>query len=153
MKFRLTIDDRSVEVEVGDLHARPIVATVDGERFEVWPEAEKVTAPTTPPVTGPEAVPPAPAPRRSRRAAGDAGAPAAQVGQAVYAPLPGVVESVAVQPGDAVTVGQALCVLEAMKMKNVIRATRPGEIARVCVSPGQHVRHHDALIEYADGET
>jgi biotin carboxyl carrier protein len=152
MKFRLTVEGRSVEVEVGDLHTRPIVATVDGERFEVWPEAEQVTAPTAPPVARPEAAPPTSGPRRSRRTPGEAGAPAARAGQAVYAPLPGVVESVAVQPGDAVTVGQALCVLEAMKMKNVIRAARPGQIARVCVSPGQHVRHHDVLVEYADGD-
>jgi biotin carboxyl carrier protein len=35
-----------------------------------------------------------------------------------------------------------------MKMKNVIRASRAGEIGRVHVTLGQHVKHNDAMIEY-----
>jgi propionyl-CoA carboxylase alpha chain len=66
----------------------------------------------------------------------------------VYAPLPGVIDSIAVQPGDQVEAGQELCVLEAMKMKNVIRSARSGEVARLHVSVGQHVKHNDALIEF-----
>ena len=38
MKVTVKINDRSFEVEITDLYARPIVATVEGERFEVWPE-------------------------------------------------------------------------------------------------------------------
>jgi biotin carboxyl carrier protein len=95
---------------------------------------------------------PAPEPRRSRRTSGEAAAPGAQAGKAVYAPIPGVIESVAVQPGEAVHVGQALCILEAMKMKNVIRASREGTIARIDVVPGQHVKHNDVLMEYGDSQ-
>ncbi len=68
----------------------------------------------------------------------------------VRAPIPGVIVSVAVQPGATVSVGQELCMLEAMKMKNIIRATRSGQIAAVHVSVGQAVKHHDVLMEYAD---
>jgi len=35
-------------------------------------------------------------------------------------------------------------------MKNIIRASRAGEISRVHVTAGQHVQHHDLLVEYAD---
>ncbi|RPI93701.1 MAG: acetyl-CoA carboxylase biotin carboxyl carrier protein subunit, partial [Chloroflexi bacterium] len=38
MKLTVKIQDRSFEVEIEDLSARPIVATVEGERFEIWPE-------------------------------------------------------------------------------------------------------------------
>ncbi len=73
---------------------------------------------------------------------------ARQAEGAVRAPIPGVIVSVAVQPGQAVTVGQELCVLEAMKMKNVIRAPRAGVIAAVRVAVGQTVKHKDVLVEY-----
>jgi biotin carboxyl carrier protein len=41
-------------------------------------------------------------------------------------------------------------VLEAMKMKNAIRAPRDGQIAVVRAALGQHVKHHEILMEYAD---
>lgn len=68
----------------------------------------------------------------------------------MYAPIPGVIDSIGVQPGDAVATGQGLVVLEAMKMKNVIRASRAGEVGKIHVTIGQHVRHNDALIEYVE---
>jgi glutaconyl-CoA/methylmalonyl-CoA decarboxylase subunit gamma len=55
-----------------------------------------------------------------------------------------------VSPGDEVEVGGELCILEAMKMKNAIRATRAGQIAAVHVSTGQHVKHNDPLVEYSN---
>ena len=58
--------------------------------------------------------------------------------------------SVAVAAGDQVEVGQELCVLEAMKMKNVIRAPRAGEIGKVLVTAGEHVQHHDVLMEFTE---
>ena len=67
---------------------------------------------------------------------------------AVTAPMPGVVLSVEVAPGAAVTRGQLLLVLEAMKMKNDIRAERDGVIVSVSVAPGDQVRHGDPLIAY-----
>ena len=66
------------------------------------------------------------------------------------APIPGVIVSIAVKPGDAVEVGQELCVLEAMKMKNAIRAPRAGTIGKILAAMGEHVQHHDLLIEYAE---
>ena len=38
MKYRLRLTTSTYEVEIDDLHSRPIVAVVDGEPFEVWPE-------------------------------------------------------------------------------------------------------------------
>jgi biotin carboxyl carrier protein len=71
-------------------------------------------------------------------------------GKAVLAPIPGVILSVAVCAGATVKVGQELCVLEAMKMKNAIRSTRAGVIANVYVSEGDHVKHGQVLVDFAD---
>ena len=149
MKYRVRVEDRTFEVEVGDIQARPIVATVEDQRFEVWPETATVAAA---PIRGAAATPagPAPEPRRTRRTSGEEAAPRASAGKVVYAPIPGVIESIAVRPGVEVEVGQALCVVEAMKMKNVIRAAQSATVAEVCVTPGQHVKHNDVLIRYAD---
>jgi biotin carboxyl carrier protein len=134
MKARVTVGERSFEVEVGDLRVRPVSVTVDGRTFEVWPED---TAPA--PVASSHPERPAPTSGGARTS-----------GKTVVAPLPGVVASIAVQPGTVTSVGQELCVLEAMKMKNAIRAARAGRIAAVHISVGQHVRHHDPLVDYAD---
>jgi biotin carboxyl carrier protein len=68
----------------------------------------------------------------------------------VRAPIPGVIVSIVVNVGEAVNVGQELCVLEAMKMKNSIRATRAGQIATIHVNIGQQVKHNEPLVEYVE---
>jgi glutaconyl-CoA/methylmalonyl-CoA decarboxylase subunit gamma len=68
----------------------------------------------------------------------------------VLAPIPGVIISIDVKPGDTVEHGTTLCVLEAMKMKNAIRATRAGKIGAVQINVGETVRHNQVLIEFAD---
>ena len=62
--------------------------------------------------------------------------------------MPGTILSVQVSAGDAVAVGQELCVLEAMKMKNSIKSPRDGVISSVGVHEGQNVAHGTLLIEF-----
>ena len=87
--------------------------------------------------------------RRLRLNQSGAAAPVT-TGKAVNAPLPGVIVAVSVKPGETVAHGQELCTIEAMKMKNVIRAGRAGTIAAVHVTLNQHVKHHDVLLEFTD---
>lgn len=88
----------------------------------------------------------------ARNRLGPAGRPQGSSGRAgrdaVTAPMPGVVLSVEVAPGAVVTRGQLLLVLEAMKMKNDIRAERDGVIASVSAAPGDQVKHGDPMIAY-----
>lgn len=63
-------------------------------------------------------------------------------------PMPGVLLSIDVAVGAVVTRGQTLMVLEAMKMKNEIKAQRDGTIAAIRVGVGDQVRHGDALLEF-----
>ena len=146
MKIKVKIDEQMFEVEINDLAARPIVALVDGQCFEVWPEDE--TAPAFAQTAPVERL--APAPRPIVQAA--SAAPAGNVDKAktVLAPIPGVILTVAVCAGATVKVGQELCVLEAMKMKNAIRSTRAGTIANIYISEGDHVKHGQVLVDFTD---
>lgn len=63
------------------------------------------------------------------------------------APMPGQVRSVNVSEGDAVTKGQTLLVLEAMKMEIRIQAPRDGVVKKLFVKQGQTVEREQILIE------
>lgn len=67
--------------------------------------------------------------------------------QAIRAPMPGLVLSVAVEPGQHVSEGTGLAVLEAMKMENELRAEHDGTVKAVHVSPGDAVGKNDLLLE------
>jgi biotin carboxyl carrier protein len=63
--------------------------------------------------------------------------------------MPGTILSVEVKEGQQVEVGQVLCVLEAMKMKNPLRATRAGTITEICIAAGMTVPYGEVLIRTA----
>ncbi len=63
------------------------------------------------------------------------------------APMPGKVIKVAVRPGDSVTKGQELLVVEAMKMENALRAPRDGLVKRVSAAVGDMVTPGVVLVE------
>lgn len=65
----------------------------------------------------------------------------------VAAPIPGLITSVAVTAGDAVSAGDQLLVLEAMKMENEIAAPLAGTVASVHVSPGDAVEKGTRLVD------
>ena len=46
MKVNLTIEGKQYQVTLKDLTTRPIIAEVDGQTYEVWPEEEQASIPT-----------------------------------------------------------------------------------------------------------
>jgi acetyl/propionyl-CoA carboxylase alpha subunit/acetyl-CoA carboxylase carboxyltransferase component len=68
-------------------------------------------------------------------------------GGVVRSPAPAVVVSVAVSPGDTVAVGDALVVLESMKMETAVKATFPGRVRSVLVAPNVQVDTADPLLQ------
>ena len=65
----------------------------------------------------------------------------------IGAPMPGVVASVAVQPGKAIQKGDLLMTIEAMKMETALNADRAGTVKAVHVSPGSQIDAKDLLVE------
>ena len=69
-------------------------------------------------------------------------------GGRLTAPMPGKVVSFAVQAGDKVSKGQALAVMEAMKMEHTITAPAAGTIKAFCYAAGEQVSDGAALVEF-----
>jgi len=63
-------------------------------------------------------------------------------------PMPGRVTSITVQVGDEVTAGQEVAVVEAMKMQNVLRASRDAKVKKVSVQANQDVQLDQVLVEF-----
>jgi pyruvate carboxylase len=64
----------------------------------------------------------------------------------IAAPMPGLLVALAVQPGDTVSAGQKLAVLEAMKMETVLCAPGDGRVAELLVNAGSQVEAGDLLV-------
>ncbi|MCH8546116.1 MAG: acetyl-CoA carboxylase biotin carboxyl carrier protein subunit [Cryomorphaceae bacterium] len=64
------------------------------------------------------------------------------------APMPGMVLKILVAPGDAVSKGTPLIVLEAMKMENNIKAESDGVVKAVNIKEGQSVEKNQVMIEF-----
>ena len=65
----------------------------------------------------------------------------------VRAVMPGIVRELVVAEGQAVEKGDALLILEAMKMENEIRADQPGTVRKLHVAPGATVEKGAKLVE------
>ena len=72
----------------------------------------------------------------------------ASAGDAVEAPMPGLVRSVMAAPGAAVAAGDRLVVIEAMKMEHGLRAPRDGVIEAVLVAEGDQVEAGAPLVRF-----
>lgn len=68
--------------------------------------------------------------------------------KSILSPMPGAVVSVSVAPGDRVVDGQELCIIEAMKMQNILKSEREGVIKSVNVKAGDSVAVDELLIEF-----
>ena len=127
MKYRLTLNERTYEVEV------EVCAPMALAEFTSF-------APV-------EAAPVAAAPVEAAPAAAAAPAPVLTgAGDVVPAPMPGTILKVAVEKGQAVKEGQLLVILEAMNMENEILSPKNGTITQVLVKQGVTVYTGDPLV-------
>ncbi|HEU0061962.1 MAG TPA: acetyl/propionyl/methylcrotonyl-CoA carboxylase subunit alpha [Hyphomicrobiaceae bacterium] len=63
-------------------------------------------------------------------------------------PMPGLVKAIHVAPGQEVKPGDALCIVEAMKMENVLRAEREGVVKSVHAKPGDSLAVDAVIMEF-----
>jgi len=152
--FRIRVSGKTYLVDVDDLSKSPIQVSVNGRPFNVEVEWQGAASEAT---VRPEVVPASPA-REAVTPAGQRPAqpPPPRISESerasaatVDAPMPGTIVEVRAKPGAAVSRGDELCTLEAMKMRNSIRSPRDGEIEAVLVAAGAKVAYGDALVRFA----
>jgi biotin carboxyl carrier protein len=141
--LRIKVGDHWYTVEVGDLSRSPVEVTVEGETFQV--EIESLEPPALRP------------PRRGRPQSPGNVTPPPQLAspssttppsdKILRSPMPGRVMSILVRPGDRVSAGDEVCVVEAMKMEQSIRSPRDGVVKAVHVQPLDSVNADDPLVE------
>ena len=127
-KYNITVNGTTYAVEVEELGGAPSAA----------PVAAAPAAPAAPAAAAPAA--PAAAPKAAPAPAGGAGA--------LTAPMPGTVLDIKVAEGAAVTAGQVVLILEAMKMENEITAPADGTVASIPVTKGASVNSGDTLMTF-----
>ena len=64
-------------------------------------------------------------------------------------PMPGLVVSIGVNEGDEVAAGDPLCVVEAMKMENVLKAERDAKVSKIVAKPGDSLNVDAVILEFA----
>ncbi len=97
--------------------------------------------------------PAAPVAAGAPAAAADSAAPAAPAGEEIAAPMVGTFYAASspeaapfVAVGDTISVGQTLCIIEAMKVMNEIKAETSGTISALVAQDGEPVQFGDALF-------
>ena len=130
------------EVEVPPVDGAPDLRQPPAAEFEVEVEGEvfHVRVAGTGLVVAPVAAAP------SSAAGSLAAQPVKPRGDAVTAPMQGLIVKIPVSVGDDVKLGDVVAVLEAMKMQNDIVATRPGKVVEVYVKEGEVVSPNQALV-------
>jgi len=73
---------------------------------------------------------------------------AADTSKLIQSPMPGLVVSIAVEPGQSVKTGETVAIIEAMKMQNIMKAERDGVVKSVGAKAGDPVAADDVLVEF-----
>ncbi|MCL2511479.1 MAG: acetyl-CoA carboxylase biotin carboxyl carrier protein subunit [Bacteroidales bacterium] len=136
-KYKFTINGTTYEVDINNTEGQKIELEVNGTPYTVMLDQE-VKQTKTPKLLRPQVAPSTDINKQEAKTA--------KRGGSISSPLPGVILDVYVKPGDTITVGQKVILLEAMKMENNIEADKEGVVAEVKVEKGNSVMEGDVLI-------
>lgn len=141
-EYKFKIGGKDYAVKIGEASGRNLSVNVNGADYEVeLSEGDFSAAPSAPVemTKGPSA----PAEVSPAAEAAPKAAPSG-AGKTIKSPLPGIIISIDVKEGQAVSRGQKVAVIEAMKMENDILAECDGTITAIHASKG------DSVLEGAD---
>ena len=136
--YKLKINGNDYNVDINEVEGQEMKLEVNGTSYvvsidrEVKPVKKAVVSstPRVTPAAGGAVQKSSPAPK----------------GEKVQSPLPGTILDVMVNVGDEVKEGQAVVILEAMKMENNIEAPCAGKVSEVKVRKGDSVLENDVLV-------
>ena len=137
--FTLTLDDKTILAEVLHSEHGKLDLLIDGKRVTAYVSSDHAKRWVT--VSGQTFV------LTKSSGARKGGSGHHHAAGELTAPMPGQVRAVNVSEGEAVTKGQTLLVLEAMKMEIRIQAAQDGVVKKLFVKQGQTVDREQALIE------
>lgn len=141
-QYKITVKDTTYDVEIlDDPRNDEVLVKVNGEELTV------VTEEVNKAVSAVKAAKPAPASAAAPAPKPAAAAPVAAGPGTIKSPLPGVVNSIKVRAGDKVKANDEICVIEAMKAMNIIRAPQDGTVARIHVNEGNQVAYGAPLMD------
>ena len=63
--------------------------------------------------------------------------------------MPGLVKAINVEEGQDVKAGDALAIVEAMKMENILKAERDGKVKKISAKPGESLAVDAVILEFA----
>ena len=133
-RYTIAVGGKTFELDVRELASDRFEVTLDGQKHDV------VVANDIEIAVG--------------SSAKSIGLPVAQAANStsreLTAPLPGVIASIDVEAGTRVERGDPLLTIEAMKMRNPIRAPRTAIVLEILVTAGQQVGHGDVLMRFGD---
>ena len=152
---RVKVEGKWYTVEVYDLTERPVRALVDGYSIDVEigdpvgkSDDQELRSPAYSSRRDPLAKPrELPSPTVAERPVGAVVESPPDPNKVFSAPMPGIILSIEVEPGDQIVTGDAICVLEAMKMQQQLRADWSGVVKSVLVSVGQQVMNGTPIVE------
>jgi len=142
--FNVFVDEDYFEVGVDEVGGSPVISYMQ-QMPAAAPTQFAPTAPVAPAPAAPSkpSAPAAPSPDKEAAPA-PASVPAAD-GTPLAAPMPGMIVKYEKQVGDAVSEGETVVVLEAMKMENALPAPTSGTIKSINFSSGDSVAKNDIL--------
>ena len=131
-RVRIRVEGKWYTVEVDDLSRSPIEVRVDGESISVDVPGLPIVSHVQEQSIAPESV---------QDGAGQI------IDNTIRSPMPGRVVAIKVKRGKSVSVGDEVCVIEAMKMEQSIRTMIDGKVSKIHVKPTQQVESDDPLID------
>ena len=167
-RYQLTVNNNEYEIDIEEISATEFQVLIDGQTLDVIlaSQADAADAVITPQIeAGPSRMvgepltaagqpvaraPKVPAAMRSEtpRTPSPAVAGGQDLAYSMSAPMPGVILEIKVAPGDQVNKGDVVMVLEAMKMKNELKASKDGVVAEIYVAAGQQVKFGETLVRF-----
>ncbi len=135
--FTLTVDDKSIQAEALLAENGKLDLLIDGARVTAYVSSDNAKRWVT--VNGQTFV-------LTKSSGAPRGGHAHHAAGELTAPMPGQVRAVNVSEGDAVTKGQTLMVLEAMKMEIRVHAPQDGIVSSISVKVGETVEREQVLI-------
>lgn len=142
--YTIKIDDKSYEIDVEDLSESRYGVAIDGKHVEVEVASHQGDAGTD------RTAPKVPTAVSNKPTGSPSPATTASGASDMTAPMPGVIAEVRVKPGDVVSKGDTMFVLEAMKMKNELHAAQAGTVQDVLVAQGDQVKYGQALLRFGE---